>query len=511
MRKTIIVLINIVATVIFFTSNYRMMLNNLSQEGSTNKTYINSYIQSSTQLIDDLILHGEIYFSHKNNSDSKFYKLLKYNPKTNTYDLNAVQNTANEKLVGNLNGIGQIPSEGIYRDEINLVLGYNEFFRAYSSKFQNIDWIYYISENNFICAYPWAPLSNVAYSESLKSREAYKIATPLYNPNRDRVWTPVYLDASGEKTLVTLSKPLYYGNQFMGVVSINITNNLLKDSIKCSDMFYLFDDNGTILVTNQNIKKSGLLTMGDALNMSNYSIQALKNFEKDCVKQFENYYVYIVRCQNAPWTMAIMVPIWKVFLKASLYTMPLILIGVFMVLTLYEMAKRKEAEKELLYQATKDSLTGIYNRRFIMDALNQEVSLALKSEQSLSLILLDIDFFKKINDNLGHSKGDEILADVSSILKSGIRNTDILGRWGGEEFIILLPSTEAKHAYQIAERLRKTISEHNFDIPWSVTCSFGVAMFSKNLTVGELINNADKALYEAKNSGRNKVVCNEIL
>jgi len=506
MKKTLVVLINIIITVLFFTNNYKMLLNNLSQEASTKETYINAYIQSVTQLVDNLILYGEIYFSHDNKNDSKFYSMLKYNPKTNTYNLNAVQNTPYEKLVGNLNGIGPIPSEGIYRDEISLVLECNEFFRDYRLKFQNIDWIYYISENNFICAYPWAPLTSVAYSEKLKLRDAYKLATPINNPNRDRVWTPVHLDASGKETLVTLSKPLYHENQFMGVVSVNITNKFLRDSIKSNNMFYLFDDSGTILITNQKSDKTDLLTMNDSLNISDYNVKALINIDKDSVRQFESYYVYVIRCQNAPWTMVVMTPIWKVFLKASLYTLPLILIGVFMVLALYEIARRKEAENELVNQATKDSLTGTYNRRYFMNALNKEVASALELGQELSLIMLDIDFFKKINDNLGHAKGDEILISISSILKSSIRSSDILSRWGGEEFIALLPSTEDKYAYQIAERIRKAISKYDFGIPWSVTCSFGVATLTKNLTIGELINNADKALYEAKNSGRNKVV-----
>ena len=148
-------------------------------------------------------------------------------------------------------------------------------------------------------------------------------------------------------------------------------------------------------------------------------------------------------------------------------------------------------------------------RRFFMDVFNKEVSSAARLGHKLSLIILDIDNFKKINDTLGHSKGDEVLVNVSSVLRSNIRVNDILCRWGGEEFAILLPSTTIDCACQVAERIRKAVSEYNFEMLWQVTCSFGVASFKKNRTSEELINNADKALYEAKNTGKNKVVCSQ--
>lgn len=514
MKKTLVILLNIVITVLFFINNYNSMVNNLSREAMTEKTYINGHIQSSTQLIDGLIMYGELYFSHTNNNNSNFYNLLKHNQKTNTYNLNAVQNTPYENLVGNLNGIGQIPKEGIYKEEINLVLEYNNFFKAYSSQFENIDWIYYISENNFICAYPWAPLSSVAYSESLKLRDSYKMAIPTNNPNKDRMWTPIYLDASNRETLVTLSKPLYFKNQFMGVVSINITNKILKNSIKCDNMFYLFDDNGAILVTNQKVEKTGLLNIKDALNISDYGLKSLINIEKESIKEFENFYVCAVRCQNAPWTMIIMIPVWEVFLKACLYTLPLIFIGVFMVLALFEISKRKEVEAQLFNQTIKDALTGIYNRRYFMETLNYATSMYRRKGLIFSLIMVDIDFFKKINDTEGHAKGDEVLLSIASVLKNGIRDCDILSRWGGEEFLILLPSTDTKNAYHVAERLRATISETDFGLPWSVTCSFGIATMpseKSEITGIDLVDNADKALYGAKESGRNKVVCFDIV
>lgn len=503
MKKIIVIFIVIAITIAFFISNYGRMIESLKQEALSEQDDIKVHIQISVQLIDDLILHGEIYLSHSNISNSEFYNLLAYNSKTNSYNLNAVQNTPKESFVGNLNGIGKIPTEGIYKDEINLALEYNTFFKSYRTKYPNIDWIYYVSQNNFINAYPWAQLKDVAFSEDFKTRDSYKIATPEKNPIRDRVWTHVY--TVGAETMVTLSKPLYANDKFMGVVSINITNKMLSDSINSKNNFYLFDDSNTVLATNDTaITKNKKLN--EYTGLTDYNIKSLLNVEKGVVKEFGNYYVYVVRCEDAPWNMVIMVPMWQVFSKAFLYTLPFVIIGILIVLAYYEISKRKQSEEELLFQAIRDYLTGVYNRRFFIEMLRRTMVSANRTQQKVSLLMVDIDFFKKVNDTLGHPKGDEILIKVASVLKNGIRESDVLSRWGGEEFIILLPDTDCKQAYMIAERLRKTVSETNFDTPWNITCSIGTATIAAKQKETELIDAADKALYEAKHSGRNKAV-----
>ena len=120
--------------------------------------------------------------------------------------------------------------------------------------------------------------------------------------------------------------------------------------------------------------------------------------------------------------------------------------------------------------------------------------------------MYDIDHFKKINDNYGHDIGDEILIELTDLVRKSIRNIDILARWGGEEFMIITPNTDINSTKLLAERLRKEISEKDFYKVDKLTCSFGVTSFKEKDDIDSIIKRVDKALYKAKNGGRNMVV-----
>ncbi|OQY30860.1 MAG: hypothetical protein B6241_15205 [Spirochaetaceae bacterium 4572_59] len=161
--------------------------------------------------------------------------------------------------------------------------------------------------------------------------------------------------------------------------------------------------------------------------------------------------------------------------------------------------------KSLENQATTDPLTGIYNRMKFNDILKREMLRSKRSTASLSLIMCDIDHFKRVNDTFGHSAGDAVLKRLSKLVSESIRKIDCFARWGGEEFVILLPDTASGGAVQTAEKLRKKVESFNFIEPETITLSFGVSHFSPDDNRAEFINRADKALYAAKGSGRNRV------
>jgi len=161
-------------------------------------------------------------------------------------------------------------------------------------------------------------------------------------------------------------------------------------------------------------------------------------------------------------------------------------------------------------QAQQDYLTGLYNRRFFLEQGDMELARAQRYGKELSLFMLDIDHFKAINDTYGHATGDIALLKLSHILRETLRSVDIIGRWGGEEFAILLPETDAQEATEIAERLRETIDLTKITLatglPLHFTVSIGIATLKeKNTNIDILLNNADEALYQAKETGRNKV------
>lgn len=168
---------------------------------------------------------------------------------------------------------------------------------------------------------------------------------------------------------------------------------------------------------------------------------------------------------------------------------------------------RYELLRSLTYQAVHDQLTGLYNRHKIESFMAQEVSRCARYGSSFSLIIFDLDHFKSINDRFGHNEGDAVLTDVSFLVNDGIRESEIAGRWGGEEFLIILPETQLEGAVPVAERLRMSVESYRFSIPETVTISVGVATLRPGDTPHELIQRADAALYSAKESGRNCVKC----
>lgn len=161
--------------------------------------------------------------------------------------------------------------------------------------------------------------------------------------------------------------------------------------------------------------------------------------------------------------------------------------------------------KEMETLASTDKLTGIYNRHRFEELFSLEVARARRFSSPLSLILLDIDHFKAVNDTYGHDAGDNVLKHLSSIIQSNIRQIDIFARWGGEEFLILSAGTNLAEVKLFAEKLRLAVEEASFPSVNTVTVSIGVSEFKANDTLSDLFKRADKALYHAKHNGRNQV------
>lgn len=174
--------------------------------------------------------------------------------------------------------------------------------------------------------------------------------------------------------------------------------------------------------------------------------------------------------------------------------------------------------QELLKVANTDSLTGLPNRKIFFEHIDSEVRRSQRSESPFSILLIDVDFFKKINDTYGQATGDSILKEISQIMMTCLRDTDVLARIGGEEFGIFLPDTPEQSAYWVADRICTSVAKHNFFaqnsiMPLKCTVSIGLACNEENreLNSSELYKQADTRLYIAKNTGRNQVSKDEIV
>jgi diguanylate cyclase (GGDEF)-like protein len=177
-----------------------------------------------------------------------------------------------------------------------------------------------------------------------------------------------------------------------------------------------------------------------------------------------------------------------------------------------ELAKSelKKANNKLSEMAFRNGLTALYNHRYFQEQLEKEVNRAMRYQRALSLIIFDLDHFKKINDVHGHLVGDRVLKKVAEIVLLTVRESDMVARYGGEEFAIILPETEMKGVVTLAERIRKQIDSLRMELYGKnvgVTASFGVMLWEKGIphtNKENLISAADNALYQSKKKGRNK-------
>lgn len=171
---------------------------------------------------------------------------------------------------------------------------------------------------------------------------------------------------------------------------------------------------------------------------------------------------------------------------------------------LYHYFKLKNLNKKLLKLSITDNLTGLFNRGKMDQVLVEFKSSKDRYDANTSIILLDVDLFKNINDSFGHPVGDSVLIKISQLLKGNIRQSDYAGRWGGEEFLIVCPNIGQQEAYNLAEKLRDKIRNYDFQGADRVTVSAGITEFSQELNIQKTISNADSALYKSKQQGRDQ-------
>ena len=172
-----------------------------------------------------------------------------------------------------------------------------------------------------------------------------------------------------------------------------------------------------------------------------------------------------------------------------------------------ELAKELELKNiSLSERVSIDNLTGIKNRYYFDERIKEEVDLAKRQKASFSLLLFDLDHFKLVNDNFGHDVGDKVLKRVTDAVSKIIRSYDIFARWGGEEFVVLMPNTTEAEAVPAAEKIRKTVEDIIHPDIEKITISIGIAIWEVDDDVDQIFVKADKALYTAKNQGRNRVI-----
>lgn len=170
-----------------------------------------------------------------------------------------------------------------------------------------------------------------------------------------------------------------------------------------------------------------------------------------------------------------------------------------------DISEQKIMKEEIMRLSITDKLTQSYNRLKLDETMDEQFELSKKNATPFSIIILDIDHFKLVNDTYGHQVGDHVLIELVAILNKNVRSDDVVGRWGGEEFLIILPNTNLDGGFRLAEKLRSQVEKNPFTVAGQVTISLGVSAYLDDLTPESIVSRADTALYQAKENGRNRV------
>ena len=291
--------------------------------------------------------------------------------------------------------------------------------------------------------------------------------------------------------------------------------------------YFLVDGDGIVMATNRpelSLRPlwpfaSGAAPAGQnaALNRRPMTQQEIKDATWIYVDG-RRHYVRRRFADHSRWSLILLMPDSHVYASRFLGIIVTLLVSIMMMVYLYgrerlirdrvELENRlnlRDVARNLQLQATTDPLTGLFNRLKFNEALGIELARAKRHLTPLSLMLYDVDHFKAINDSHGHQVGDAVLIEVSRWVLQSIRPTDLLARWGGEEFIVLAPGSDGPMAYQAAERLRTGMQQVAFASVGTLSCSFGVAHYRDGDTAETMLSRADAALYRAKVGGRNRV------
>ena len=315
--------------------------------------------------------------------------------------------------------------------------------------------------------------------------------------------------------MIKAVEPFYLRKQLEDI-NVSLEDKVKEEVQKVKSILDAQDN--IIIVTNgdiiNNVNKK-FMEFFDAKSIDEFSLK-----KPDISKLFiecEGFYTYKLEDSDVSWIIQMkrlpaidrIVKIKDLNNEIRIFTVSIdnyIYKGEYFVISFTDITELKEKSNLLEYQATHDTLTGLNNRQKFHDIFGKEIRRDKRYEHPLSLILLDLDHFKKFNDDFGHDMGDIVLKAMSNIASDVVREHDTIVRWGGEEFIVLLPETDANGANQVAQKLRSTIEEYKDDkIPRKLTASFGITSLIKGDTEESFIKRADEALYEAKNSGRNTV------
>lgn len=323
----------------------------------------------------------------------------------------------------------------------------------------------------------------------------YRVALPVFNSTKDFLGV---LEVGVKINYILDIFKNNYGFDTILLLKKSVFNILLKNENNIRHVEY---SNDFYLIESENNNSS---TVDKSADNVTFKVNSLEDSVGENIGEIlfiKNLNVYTKDIEKL---INIAVVVSVLFVLLTLYLVKRIFDNYLKIIDNYQ-DKLEIKNHSLSKLANTDHLTQVHNRKSIENILNNEIRRSKRYAHPLSVVILDVDNFKSINDTLGHNVGDKVLKGLAKLVLSHLRETDFCGRWGGEEFIIVLTVTSLDNGVKVTEKIREKIYAHDFGDIQNVSCSFGIAECENEDTCDTLIQNADTALYEAKNSGKNKV------
>ncbi|APH43399.1 diguanylate cyclase [Leptospira interrogans] len=382
--------------------------------------------------------------------------------------------------------------------EIEAALNLRGQFESLTEKQSEVVWAYYLSERKFLYITPKFKDENYYFTDDLYAEPYWTQANPIANPAGRQIITDLYEDIAGKGLMISVSEPVYVKGKFMGVAAIDIGLDAMQrilESGDCIGRSMLIDENGKIVAKPDNF------ALNDRLPSSVFS--SILESKKSFFLQKGSFWIGVKIKEEEIWLVhEIQIFEYIIYIIKNLLPFWVLTFTFFIVLVLY--VKLRSSMNQVSKLIHTDPLTGIWNRRGFLKLTQRSIALENRHKNEWAILMIDIDHFKQVNDRFGHDAGDKTLIRVAQILSRSIRQTDVVCRWGGEEFAIFLCGVGQEISINIAEELRKEVENQiRLKDGNPVTLSIGVSGGKQNLE--EAFTNADQALYQAKTSGRNRV------
>ena len=401
-------------------------------------------------------------------------------------------------IAGTLTGMGPSALSPAVEREIYAALSLDVQIKPILKQDSDTVWEYFLSANQFIYLTPATPVTNFHFRPSLYQRQHWLDAGPVANKERRLIITEPYEDVASKDWIITFAQPVYADDQFLGIVALDLNVDTLEQLTTIGSAVgesMLLSEHGQV-IARQSGFQPGLIMRPP---LTNKLIDWREDEANDLwlsgpVVEDELWLVHRLTRGELYWAVAReSLGVWTMVIMFSL----LMLISLRLRKTLVVVTRLTRV----------DSLTKALNRRGFYEEAERAIAIAQRRKSVLAVLILDIDYFKKINDNYGHAEGDSVLKQLGSHINSARRPYDIFCRWGGEEFLLLLSLDRAEDALPVAERMRSEAQRTTIHADNSfITLSGGLVLMGADELIDDAVKRADELLYHAKQAGRNRII-----